>query len=166
MHDGISSDLRSPKVRSIHIEGAAGWWTSQKVAFAVNLVTKLFPARQLTWLPSPSTKSMKKNKTAQSCGMVGMRRMASGYTMKASPGPSLTTSVTATPCWAARKPITVNTAKPANTAVKRLVTDTMMASLQTDTKYEKIGEQSETSFLFLDSLHQRLVPFLASLHRK
>ena len=42
--------------------------------------------RALTWLPTPSRKSMKKKRPDQS-GASGMRLSARGYTINARPGP-------------------------------------------------------------------------------
>lgn len=77
----------------------------------------------------PRVKSMIKNRIAQSWGR-GMRSTASGYVMKARPGPDETTSFTDTPLSLARKPSIANTTKPANIAVSMFVTDTKNASLQ------------------------------------
>jgi hypothetical protein len=77
----------------------------------------------------PRVKSMIKNRIAQSRGR-GMRSTASGYVMKARPGPDETTSFTDTPLSLARKPSIANTTKPANIAVSMFVTDTKNASLQ------------------------------------
>lgn len=79
----------------------------------------------------PRVKSMMKNRRAQSWGR-GMRRTASGYVMKARPGPDETTSFTDTPLSFARKPSIANTTKPANIAVSMFATDTKIASLKAD----------------------------------
>lgn len=85
----------------------------------------------------PRMKSMKKNRIAQRFGS-GIRTTASGYAMKANPGPLWTTSLIGICIWLARKPSTGNSTKPANTDVSRFVMVTKTASLrEKETEFEK-----------------------------
>lgn len=78
--------------------------------------------------PMPSMSIIKKNRIAHKCG-IGIRSTASGYAMKAKPGPDWTTSATGTFRLCAIKPIIEKTAKPAKIAVKTFVADTTNVSM-------------------------------------
>ena len=73
----------------------------------------MIPPVSAVALPTPSVKSIRKKRTEKSCGTKSNLAIASGYEMKASPGPLFTTSCTGTFNSAARLPRIENIVNPA-----------------------------------------------------